>query len=829
MNSTARFLISITIAASLMVGLLPTVWAGVTGQISSYKVEITTDPDVIPVGKARLFINLKDQSGKPVTGVQVRALVKMPAMSMGEKETTAQTQPGKPGTYTTEAAFMMAGAFDAAITITGPKGTVTGKIPLETGQSTTGAAGMTLRSLIPWAILAVLVVFIVVRMRQTGQHVAWRSAANRGTVGGVILLIAIFGVSLYAISHWRRPGAMTPLEAQAMEMNTPAPPGAAAVTLAEVTRGPIESTVRYTGQAVGFNEQDVIARTQGWLVWMPFYNGQKVKSGEVVARLDTSQIQPQIAQQEAGVNMSRQGVTVAQKEYRQTLAQINFAHSEEGMLQGSLDEAGSNVDAAREERSNADAMVAVAQGKITDAEAQLRAAKSDQTYWGQELSREKALLSKGAVSVEEYQREQSQATSADAKVQQAQAGLSQANSELQAAQASVRKADAMVRAAEGKVRSVKSELQSHAAHVRSSEAAADAAKAKIEQANAGVQQSQAGLASVATTRGYSEIRAQIDGVVTQRVISQGQLVNPGQAIIRVAQIDPIRLQANVAEVDLDKIQVGYRVVVRGQGNARPPVVATVTSITPTVDPTARTGIVEAVVANRDGRFVPGQFVTMDIATARSQDGLRVPLTAIHPRASAGVGVQAGESTSSVWVADSSGAAGQYTVKPVDVVTGVSDGLNVQIVSGLQAGQKVVVIGADYLKSGDTVYTGDKAPTPAAQPGGSMPGMPGMSDSGTAAPAQSAPSTPSTKNEATIEVSSKGFTPASVSLKAGVPAKLTFIRKDTENCATEVLLPGYGIKKALILNQPVVVEFTPTAGEIAFTCGMNMLSGKVVAK
>jgi Uncharacterized protein conserved in bacteria len=172
------------------------------------------------------------------------------------------------------------------------------------------------------------------------------------------------------------------------------------------------------------------------------------------------------------------------------------------------------------------------------------------------------------------------------------------------------------------------------------------------------------------------------------------------------------------------------------------------------------------------------------------------------------------------------------VKPVDVKTGVSDGVNVQVLSGLQAGQKVVATGSDYLKSGDTVYTGDKAPIPTGGTGKSMPGMPGMGDSGSGAAVPSAPATSAatpTTNEATVEVSSKGFTPASVSLKAGVPAKLTFIRKDTQNCATEVVISEYGIKRTLPLNQPVVIEFTPRKGSLTFTCGMNMLSGKVVAQ
>jgi RND family efflux transporter MFP subunit len=356
----------------------------------------------------------------------------------------------------------------------------------------------------------------------------------------------------------------------------------------------------------------------------------------------------------------------------------------------------------------------------------------------------------------------------------------------------------MIAAAGNKIQGATAELKSHEAHVRSAEAAAAAAQQKIRQAQAGVRQAEAGLSGVATTRGYSEIRAMIDGVVTQRVVGPGQLVNPGQAILRIAQVSPIRLQANVAESDLERIHVGSRVAVRTQATGDKPVTARVTSITPSVDPVARTGVVEAVVPNRDGRFLPGQFVTMDISTSRSQEALTIPAAALRTRTLAGSGVVAQGTTSYVWVAEPQ-PGGDYTVKTAEVQTGVSDGTSVEIVSGLKEGQKVVVTGGDYLKNGDTAT----------------------------APESAAPSNGA--NEATVEVSSKGFTPDSVSLKAGVPAKLIFIRKDTKNCATEVVLPDYGIKRTLPLNQPVVIAFTPKPGELTFACGMNMLSGKVVAR
>lgn len=795
-NAKCRMVSALAVVVLFVLGV--PAFAGVAGQIGPYRVELATEPATIPVGRVRLTIRVADSAGKPVDGAQIRSLVMMPNMPMGEKETTAAPVAGEPGAYATDAAFMMAGGYDATLNIDGPLGSATGKIALETGQNTAAPAGPPLLRFAPWLLATLLVVFILARMRQTGQRPNWRALANRGVIGGILLLVVMFAGSFYAINHWRRPGAMTPIEAQAMEMNTPAPPGAAAVTLAEVKRAPIESTVTYTGQAVGFNEQDVIARTQGWLMWMPLYNGQKVRAGQVVGRLDTSQIQPQIAQQRASVSMAEQGVGVAQREYEQASAEVHQAHGEQGMKQAAIDEARANLDAARQDRVAADAAVAASRNRVEDAQAQLESARADQRYWQQEIAREKALLDKGAVTVEEYQREQSQAAAADAKVRQARAAVAQTRADVSAAQASVRRADAMIAAASNKIAGATAELKSHEAHVRSAEAAAAAAQQKIRQAQAGVRQAEAGLSGVTTTRGYSEIRAMIDGVVTQRVVGPGQLVNPGQAILRIAQVSPIRLQANVAESDLDRIRVGSRVAVRTQATGDNPVTARVTSVTPSVDPVARTGVVEAVVPNKDGRFLPGQFVTMDISTSRSQEALTIPTAAVRTRTPAGSGVVASGTSSYVWVAEPQ-PGGAYTVKTGEVQTGVSDGTSVEIISGLKEGQKVVVTGGDTLKNGDTVT----------------------------APESAAPSNGA--NEATVEVSSAGFTPESVSLKAGVPAKLIFIRKDTKNCATEVVLPDYGIKRSLPLNQPVVIAFTPKPGELTFACGMNMLSGKVLAR
>ena len=88
--------------------------------------------------------------------------------------------------------------------------------------------------------------------------------------------------------------------------------------------------------------------------------------------------------------------------------------------------------------------------------------------------------------------------------------------------------------------------------------------------------------------------------------------------------------------------------------------------------------------------------------------------------------------------------------------------------------------------------------------------------------------PQQVQEATIKVTEKGYEPNELRLRIGVPARLTFVRETEATCGTEVILPEYDIERALPLNEPVVIEFTPQkSGEFGFACGMNMVKGKLV--
>ena len=721
----AVHLIRVIVAALLLLALPLISFASPQTQAGPYRVELTTDTGKIPTtGRAKLLLKITDASGKPLENMKIRALTKMPGMSMGEREETAAAVAGQPGTYTAPAQFAMEGGYEAALTLDGPQGSATATVSLNTGQETgplssatetggskqnqpSASGGFSLAAL--WPYLAGLLaggfaLFVFVKMRQSGQRPNLSGIVNQSVLGGVLLLGLILWGAVYAVGHFRRSGAITPIQAQAMEMNLPAPLGTAPVTLAVAQRGPIENTVRYTGQAVGNVEQDVAPRVTGIITWIPFYAGDKVRRGQLIAKLDTSQSAPNVAGQKASLNMAAQGTAVARRDYEQAQAQINEAHAELGMERGAVQAARADLTAAQRDRDGAQANLEAAQSMTADAQAQLSAAQADQKYWREEISREANLLKAGAVTREEYQRESAQAENADAKTRQAQVRITQVQAQIRAAQANVSKADAAIASANAKVAQSQSALNSHEAHVLSTNAAANSAKQKIAQAQAGEAQARAVLSGADAAKAYSEIRAETDGVITQRVISPGVLVSPGQTILKIAQIAPIRLQANVSESDLPNIKIGSRVQVSGQNASEKPVVAQVTSIAPSVDAAARTGIVEAVVPNRDGKFLPGQYVTMAISTGQNRSALHIPTRAIHYHTAPSGSILSAQSTASVWIAEPiAGQAEQYTAREVPVKIGLSDGQNTEILSGLQEGQKVVTAGADYLKNGDSVF------------------------------------------------------------------------------------------------------------------------------
>ncbi len=81
----------------------------------------------------------------------------------------------------------------------------------------------------------------------------------------------------------------------------------------------------------------------------------------------------------------------------------------------------------------------------------------------------------------------------------------------------------------------------------------------------------------------------------------------------------------------------------------------------------------------------------------------------------------------------------------------------------------------------------------------------------------------------IKVTVKGgYSPDVIVVKQGRPVRLDFYRDETSSCSDTVVFGDFGIARPLPAFKTTPVEFTPDkAGEFTFTCGMNMMRGKLI--
>jgi plastocyanin domain-containing protein len=82
----------------------------------------------------------------------------------------------------------------------------------------------------------------------------------------------------------------------------------------------------------------------------------------------------------------------------------------------------------------------------------------------------------------------------------------------------------------------------------------------------------------------------------------------------------------------------------------------------------------------------------------------------------------------------------------------------------------------------------------------------------------------------VTVDAAGYHPDSVSAPAGRPVHLTITRTSDDGCGQQIVFPSLDIRRDLPLNKAVTVEFSmPSSGSLAFTCGMDMLRGSIIAQ
>src|SRR5574341_1806754 len=321
---------------------------------------------------------------------------------------------------------------------------------------------------------------------------------------------------------------------------------------------------------------------------------------------------------------------------------------------------------AQANRAQMEADLVAAQHGIVQMEKELAMVEAEVSYARAVAARSERLVGSGAISRQEYESDRSMAASLEAKREAARARLEQAR----AMELSARK--------------------------------------KLEAADAMVAQGRASVRTATVVRDYVTIRAPSSGYVVKRLVAPGVLVQPGMAILKLAQLDRVRLQANVGEKDVVSIRVGSPVSVTLAGTGQSPIAARVTSVFPFVDQGARTAVVEAVVENNGRRLLPGQYVQMEFTTGERTGALTVPRGAVSR--------MGGKTT--VWVTRDGRA------EPYQVATGLENPDRIEITRGLAGDERVIARGHEGLYAGARVAEVSGATPGSKEPdqGGAQRGM-----------------------------------------------------------------------------------------------------------
>jgi Cu(I)/Ag(I) efflux system membrane fusion protein len=180
------------------------------------------------------------------------------------------------------------------------------------------------------------------------------------------------------------------------------------------------------------------------------------------------------------------------------------------------------------------------------------------------------------------------------------------------------------------------------------------------------------------------IRAPVTGYVVEKEVVAGAAVEPGQRLLRIAPLDRVWVEAQVHEAQLALVRPGMSAVVEVPGLPGRRFEGTLTQVDPSVSEATRTARLRVELANEDGALRPDMFANVLLETGASER-LVVPLSAV---------VHAG--TRSFVFLD----LGEGRLRPQPVEVGMRVGEEVEALSGLEPGQRVVA-SATFLVSAES--------------------------------------------------------------------------------------------------------------------------------
>ena len=199
----------------------------------------------------------------------------------------------------------------------------------------------------------------------------------------------------------------------------------------------------------------------------------------------------------------------------------------------------------------------------------------------------------------------------------------------------------------------------------------------------------AGMGLASGQMRYASVVAPINGVVTQKMANAGDLATPGRPVLVIEGLKKLQVRTHVSSDVFARIKTGEKVAITHDGaSTQAPIEGTIAQAVPAADPVSHTHLVKIDLPANSG-LASGNFVRVGFAIG-SREGIRVPTAALAERAG----------ITGVFVVDAQGFARYRMVR-----TGATEGDRVEIQSGLNAGDKVVVSKVEQLENGDKIGGG----------------------------------------------------------------------------------------------------------------------------
>lgn len=336
-------------------------------------------------------------------------------------------------------------------------------------------------------------------------------------------------------------------------------------------------------------------------------------------------------------------------------------------------------------------------------------AQIDQVTQKNTLSNQQATLEQGRAGLQ----------SAQAEYYSRKAGLESAQADLASREADLKQAisdydrlrpllaqDAIsqqeVQTAKTNVDKARASVAAAKAAIKTAQAAVVTAQANIASNEADIRKAETNLSTASTDLGYTTIRAPIDGTVVAVVTEQGTTVNANQAaptIVTLADLSTVRINAQISEADVINVKAGMPVYFNTIGNPDQKYDAVLTAIEPAPEQISTTSSTDSAiyyigyveVPNPERRFRIDMTAQVYVVIDKASNTLMVPSAAIRKGGGGGSDSSPNGTYVRVLKADES-------VEDRRVKVGIDNRVNAQILSGLKAGE-AVIIGENSGRSG----------------------------------------------------------------------------------------------------------------------------------